>query len=139
MTCIEDLMAVSLYVSWMLSKSFDRVNHRMLFKQLGVRGYILRILINWYNNQDMCVRWGDAYSAKFKVTNGVIQGGILSPYLFNHHHHIVSAMALSHRTYPSFISAISSRLGLSPKCVQLVMMWFRSHVAAPHIQFLLSR
>ena len=53
--------------------------------------------------------------------------------------HIVSAMALSHRTYPSFISAISSRLGLSPKCVQLVMMWFRSHVAAPHIQFLLSR
>ena len=31
------------------------------------------------------------------------------------------------------------RLGLSPKCVQLVMMWFRSHVAAPHIQFLLSR
>ena len=56
-----------------------------------------------------------------------------------YHHHIVSAMALSHRTYPSFISAMSSRLGLSPKCVQLVMMWFRSHVAAPHIQFLLSR
>ena len=24
-----------------------------------------------------------AYSAKFKVTNGVRQGGILSPYLFN--------------------------------------------------------
>ena len=48
-------------------------------------------------------------------------------------HHIVSAMALSHRTYPSFISAMSSRLGLSPKCVQLVMMWFRSHVAAPHM------
>ena len=44
---------------------------------------IITILINWYNNQDMCVRWGDSYSAKFKVTNGVIQGGILSPYLFN--------------------------------------------------------
>ena len=54
------------------------------------------------------------------------------------HHHVLSAMALSHRTYPSFISAMSSTLGLSPKCVQLVMMWFRSHVAAPHIQFLLS-
>ena len=26
----------------------------------------------------MCIRWGDAYSAKFKVTNGVRQGGILS-------------------------------------------------------------
>ena len=55
------------------------------------------------------------------------------------HHHIVSAMALSHRTYPYFISAMSSRLGLSPKCVQLVVVLFRSHVAAPHIQFLLSR
>ena len=31
----------------------------------------------------MCIRWGDAYSAKFKVTNVVRQGGILSPYLFN--------------------------------------------------------
>ena len=31
----------------------------------------------------MSITWGDAYSAKCKVTNGVIQGGILSPYLFN--------------------------------------------------------
>ena len=44
---------------------------------------ISRILIYWYKNQDMCIRWGDAYSAKFKVTNGVRQGGILSPYIFN--------------------------------------------------------
>ena len=22
----------------------------------------MRILIYWYNNQDMCIRWGDAYS-----------------------------------------------------------------------------
>ena len=60
------------------SKAFDRVNHTKLFKQLGARGvpgYILGILIYWYNNQDMCIRWGDAYSAKFKVTNGVRQRG----------------------------------------------------------------
>ena len=49
----------------------------------GVPGYILRMLIYWYKNQDMCIRWSNAYSAKFKVTNGVRQGGILSPYLFS--------------------------------------------------------
>ena len=31
----------------------------------------------------MCLRWGDAYSAKFKVTNSVRQGWILSPCLFS--------------------------------------------------------
>ena len=36
------------------------------------------------------------------------------------------------------ISPMSSLLGISPKCVQLVMIWFRSHVAAPHIQCLFS-
>ena len=49
------------------SKAFDMIYHRALFKQLCARsvpGYILRILIYWYKNQDMCIRWGDAYSAK---------------------------------------------------------------------------
>ena len=55
------------------------------------------------------------------------------------HHHIVSATALIHRTARPSISAMSSLLGNSPKCVQLVMIWFRSHVAAPHMQCLFSR
>ena len=48
-------------------------------------------------------------------------------------HHIVSAMALSHRTYPSFISAMSSRLGLSPKCVQLVLMMMQISMSLAHV------
>ena len=31
----------------------------------------------------MRVRWGDCISSPFRVSNGVRQGGILSPYLFN--------------------------------------------------------
>ena len=31
----------------------------------------------------MCIRWGDVYSVKFKVTNGDRQGQTLSSYLFN--------------------------------------------------------
>ena len=31
----------------------------------------------------MCIRWSGKLSEHFGVTNGVRQGGILSPYLFN--------------------------------------------------------
>ncbi|CAL4180217.1 unnamed protein product, partial [Meganyctiphanes norvegica] len=68
------------------SKAFDRVNHQLLFQKLehrGVPGYILRILVFWYENQTMHVCWGNLISESFQVSNGVRQGGILSPYLFN--------------------------------------------------------
>ena len=67
------------------SKAFDRVNHSKLFKKLsekGVPDYLIRILIFWYANQTMCIRWGSKTSEKFNVTNGVRQGSILSPHLF---------------------------------------------------------
>ena len=42
-------------------------------------GYLVIILAYW----PMMVCWGDATSTPFHVRNGVRQGGILSPYLFN--------------------------------------------------------
>ena len=68
------------------SKAFDRVKHSMLFTKLlrrGAPGYIVRLLMFWYAHQTMCVRWGGSVSSKFTVSNGVRQGGILSPFLFN--------------------------------------------------------
>ena len=38
--------------------------------------------ICWYRQQTMQVKWGTNYSSPFTVTNGVRQGGVLSPYLF---------------------------------------------------------
>ena len=79
--------STSLYVFFMdASKAFDRVNHWLLFKKLIDRGMPLifvRILMEWYTTQKACVRWGSAVSDSFVVTNGVRQGGILSPLLFN--------------------------------------------------------
>ena len=46
-----------------------------------VPGYINRIMI--YASQTMYARWSGIVSHGFQVTNGVRQGGILSPYLFN--------------------------------------------------------
>ena len=68
------------------SRAFDRVNHGKLFAKLQERGvppYMIRILQYWYTHQTMHARWGTSISASFLVTNGVRQGGILSPVLFN--------------------------------------------------------
>ena len=58
----------------------------LLFQKLidrKVPGYIIRIMIYWYASQTMFVRWSGILSHGFHVANGVRQGGILSPYLFN--------------------------------------------------------
>jgi len=68
------------------SKAFDRLNHWTLFKKLinrNFRTFLLRIIMLWYRTQEMFVRWGDILSEGFTVINGVKQGGILSPLLFN--------------------------------------------------------
>ena len=67
------------------SRAFDRVNFWSLFKKLVDRGVpilIVRLLSYWYNNQEFCVKWGNSTSMCFITTNGVRQGGILSPRLF---------------------------------------------------------
>lgn len=68
------------------SKAFDRVNHWHLFSKLIRRGLpfiVIRFLCIWYSTQVFIVRWCDAMSQPFYVTNGVRQGGVLSPYLYN--------------------------------------------------------
>ena len=68
------------------SRAFDLISHGKLFLKLLERGvplYLIRILQFWYSHQTMQVRWGSSTSTPFLVSNGVRQGGILSPSLFN--------------------------------------------------------
>ena len=68
------------------SKAFDRVRHDKLFECLrkkNVCPLIIRIISNMYRLNTGRVRWNGAFSEKFSMSNGVKQGAILSPYLFN--------------------------------------------------------
>ena len=68
------------------SKAFDRLDHWLLFKKLIKRKvplFFVRLLIVWYSLQRIHIRWGNTFSTSFCVSNGVKQGGIISPVLFN--------------------------------------------------------
>ena len=79
--------STSVYVAFLdASKAFDKISHWTLFKKLidrNVPMYLIKVLCYWYQHQLMSVRWGCSISNVFNVTNGVRQGGILSPKLFN--------------------------------------------------------
>ncbi len=68
------------------SKAFDRLNHWSLFAKLikrKVHFHVICLIMYWYCNQTFRVAWGGLTSECFTVSNGVRQGGILSPILFN--------------------------------------------------------
>ena len=67
------------------SKGFDRIEYCTLFKKLIKRNMcpvVIRILLFMYLNQSLTVKWNGCYSSRFKVSNGVKQGGVTSPLLF---------------------------------------------------------
>ena len=76
----------SVYASFLdASKAFDLVRHDVLFEILLSRGLpplVVRLLHSWYATQNLRVRWSRALSHPFAVSNGVRQGGVLSPILF---------------------------------------------------------
>ena len=67
------------------SKAFDRVSHLKLFSKLLEKNLpptIIRLLFSWYRDQKSSVLWNKTLSENLSVSNGVRQGGVLSPILF---------------------------------------------------------
>ena len=67
-------------------KAFGRGNLLTLFKTLYSRGMCpiyLWILMKIYEEQNMRIRWNNAVTDYFTVSNGVKQGGVMSPILFS--------------------------------------------------------
>jgi hypothetical protein len=57
-----------------------------LYKKLIEKGapiHIVKLLKYWYEQQQCSIRWGSSVSNPFRTTNGIRQGGLLSPLLFN--------------------------------------------------------
>ena len=68
------------------SKAFDNVKHSKLFKLLLNRNIcplFIRIILNMYECGNSYIEWNGIKSDIFHVNNGVKQGGVLSPILFN--------------------------------------------------------
>jgi Reverse transcriptase (RNA-dependent DNA polymerase) len=69
-----------------ISTAFYKIMHGKLIKSLmnaGIPSYFIDVVINWYAKLTAIVRWNHALSKPFYVKSGVIQGGVLSPSLFN--------------------------------------------------------
>ena len=67
------------------SKAFDRVNYEKLFEILKERGCcpsITLLLLSMYLQSSLRVKWQNSFSKRFKMFNGVKQGGVMSPKLF---------------------------------------------------------
>lgn len=68
------------------SKAFDCVNYVTLFSRLihnGLCPLVCRVLLYMHVFQIVQVRWNSQLSDPFSVSNGVKQGGVLSPVLFS--------------------------------------------------------
>ena len=69
-----------------LEKAYDRVGRDKLWKVLeeyGVKGRLLRAIRSFYKKSEGCVRVKDELSSWFPITQGVRQGCVMSPWLFN--------------------------------------------------------
>jgi Reverse transcriptase (RNA-dependent DNA polymerase) len=76
----------SVYCTFLdLSKAFDRVNYVKLFRLLLKRklpAFIVRVIVNLHVGHCITTSWNLVTSESFVATNGVKQGGVLSPLLF---------------------------------------------------------
>ena len=65
----------SVFVNFLdASKAYDKIDHWQLLNKLlniHVPVFIVNILVYWYSRQEMFIKWGNTYSTKFLVTNGV--------------------------------------------------------------------
>ena len=82
----QQIKADSIVIYLDLEKAFELIDHTVLVSALalrGVQGKILKYIKNYLENRSARVRFQGQYSEYHDLGNGVPQGGILSPTIFN--------------------------------------------------------
>jgi hypothetical protein len=80
------------------AKAFDCVRHSKLWtamREMGVPDHLIKLISNLYDNQQACVRTDKGDTDWFNIGQGVRQGCILSPALFNLYAEYIMRRALS--------------------------------------------
>ena len=68
-----------------LRRAFDSINHCKLWRKLhslGVSTKVINVLISLYSSAKMKVRTIDGFTKEYCISQGVLQGEVLSPLLF---------------------------------------------------------
>lgn len=68
-----------------LSKAFDSLDHKILFKKMeniGIRGIVLHLFKSYLSQRKQCVFCNGLYSPFKSINRGVPQGSVLGPTLF---------------------------------------------------------
>ena len=68
------------------TKAFDLIDHRKLFQTINNKNIcplFTRLIMILYKFNNAIVNYNNVFSNQFNISNGVKQGGILSPYLFS--------------------------------------------------------
>jgi len=101
------------------TKAFDRVDYCKLFRSLMNRDLppiVLRLLLNMYTSQLTRVSWNGVFSSPFTVSNGVKQGGILSPIIF-----CIYIDSLLYSLAESGVGCFIGRFLLVPSCMRMIL------------------
>ena len=121
-----------------LSKAFDTINHELLIAKLDAFGFSkksLELILDYLSNRLQHVKINSTFSSWSEITQGVPQGSLLSPLLFNIYLNDLSFLLddidicnFADDTTPNVCGMeLKVVLDKLESCIELAIAWFKSN------------